>query len=245
MAFDSDASPRKIVVVTGAAGGIGSATCAEFVARGAVVIGADRSLPGEPVDSVDYRTLDVTDVAAVRALADDVVSTHGAIDVWVNNAGYLSRSSALELEEEDWRRTIDVNLMATFFGAQAAARHMVTRGSGSIVNLTSYAGVKARPNCADYASSKAGVAHLTECLAVEWGPHGIRVNAIAPGYIDTPMSAWMHEDAAGMEWFSARSPMGRLGQPEEVAKAIAYLSSDDSSYVTGHVMLVDGGFAKS
>ncbi|MHA6694935.1 SDR family NAD(P)-dependent oxidoreductase [Homoserinimonas sp. A520] len=232
--------------MTGAAGGIGSATCEEFLLRGATVIGLDRAFPeGSTAEGVDRRPVDVTDIAGVRAIADEIVERYGHIDVWVNNAGMLGRSPSLDLEEDAWNQTLNVNLTATFFGAQAAARHMAKRGKGTIINLSSYAGLKARPNCADYASAKAGVAHLTECLALEWGPLGIRVNGVAPGYIDTPMSAWMHADKEQMAWFKGRSPLGRLGETSEVAKTIAYLASDDSSYVTGQVMLVDGGFAKS
>lgn len=235
---------ERVVVVTGAAGRIGAQTCARFAAEGARVIAVDRIAP-DGTEAVDQRCVDVTDVPAVRALADDVVADFGRIDVWVNNAGGLQRAKALEIEPDAWRHFVDLNLTATFFGAQAAARHMVASGGGAIINVSSYAGVRPRPNCADYASAKAGVAHLTACLAVEWGEHGIRVNAVAPGYIETPMSAWMHEDREALEWFLSRSPLGRMGQPEEVAKAIAYLSSPEASYVTGEVMLVDGGFAKT
>ena len=108
----------------------------------------------------------------------------------------MERMPALELDEAGWQRTLDINLKGTFFGAQAAAKQMIPQGGGAIINLSSYAGVKPRPNCADYASAKAGVAHLTQCLALEWSPKGLRVNAIAPGFIETPMSSWMHADAA-------------------------------------------------
>lgn len=247
MGTDTAASPgeRRVVVITGATGGIGAASCAEFLGQGAVVIGIDRNATsGLRVPGVEYRHADVTDTSALRAVADEVVRLHGRIDVWVNNAGMLNRMPALELEEGDWQASIDVNLKATFFGSQAAARHMARQGSGVIVNLSSYAGIKARPECADYASAKAGVAHLTACLALEWGPLGIRVNAIAPGYIETPMSAWMHADPEQRAIFTERTPLLRLGRPEEVAQSIAYLASDAASYVTGNVMCVDGGITR-
>ena len=241
-----DSLTGKVVAITGASGGIGSATCAELVRRGAVVIGIDRSPSSAALHpGITYRRVDVTETENLRAAVDEIVAEFGRIDVWINNAGMLNRTASLELEVEEWQRTVGVNLTATFFGAQAAARHMAVQGSGSIINLSSYAGVKARPNCADYASAKAGVAHLTACLALEWGPLGIRVNGVAPGYIDTPMSAWMHADPDQMAAFTARSPLGRLGETREVAQTIAYLASDESSYITGQVLLVDGGIASS
>ena len=122
---------------------------------------------------------------------------------------------------------------------------MVAQRSGAIINLSSYAGVKPRPNCADYASAKAAVAHLTQCLALEWSPMGLRVNAIAPGFIETPMSSWMHADAATHAEYIGRLPARRLGQPAEIADAVLYLASQASAYVTGHVLLVDGGVSKT
>lgn len=239
-------SGPRVVVVTGAKGGIGSATCAEFLSNNATVIGIDRSSStGVRLDGVEYLQADVTDTAAIRSLANEVCERFGRIDVWVNNAGMLNRIPSLELEEAEWQASIDVNLKAMFFGAQAAARHMATQGSGSIVNLSSYAGIKARPGCSDYAAAKAGVAHLTACLAMEWGPLGIRVNAVAPGYIETPMSAWMHGDPEQRAIFTERTPLRRIGMPTEVAQAIAYLASDAASYVTGNVMYVDGGITKA
>ena len=186
----------KVAVVTGAGGGIGRAVVAALSKQGARVVATDRDLAAMAGVDADCRELDVTRPAAIRALADAVAAEYGALDIWVNNAGYMDRMPALDLDEAAWQRTQDINLKGTFFGAQAAARHMVAQRSGAIINLSSYAGVKPRPNCADYASAKAAVAHLTQCLALEWSPMGLRVNAIAPGFIETPMSSWMHADAA-------------------------------------------------
>ncbi|MGW4202192.1 SDR family NAD(P)-dependent oxidoreductase [Streptomyces sp. NPDC004726] len=237
---------KNVVVVTGACGGIGSAICREFLERGDTVVGLDRALPeASLIAGVDYREMDVTRTAGLGPVVDSIVQTHGSLDVWVNNAGMLNRAPSLDLDEDAWRETLDINLTATFFGAQAAARQMAKQGSGNIVNLSSYAGLKARPNCADYASAKAGVAHLTACLALEWGPLGIRVNCVSPGYIDAPMSSWIHDDPDQFAAYMARIPLARMGETSEVAKAIVYLASDEASYVTGQVMQVDGGITKS
>jgi NAD(P)-dependent dehydrogenase (short-subunit alcohol dehydrogenase family) len=233
----------KIAVVTGAGGGIGRAMAAAFRQQGATVVATDLDLEALSGVDADCRQLDVTQAQAVRALADAVAAQYGALDVWVNNAGFMARMPALDLDEAAWQRTMDINLKGTFFGAQAAARHMIAQGSGAIINLSSYAGVKPRPNCADYAAAKAGVAHLTQCLALEWSPKGLRVNAIAPGFIETPMSSWMH--AATFAEYVERLPARRVGQPSEIADAALYLASQASGYVTGHVLMVDGGVSKT
>ncbi|CAB3637783.1 MULTISPECIES: SDR family NAD(P)-dependent oxidoreductase [Achromobacter] len=235
----------KIAVVTGAGGGIGRAMAAAFRQQGATVVATDLDLEALSGVDADCRQLDVTQAQAVRALADAVAAQYGALDVWVNNAGFMARMPALDLDEAAWQRTMDINLKGTFFGAQAAARHMIAQGSGAIINLSSYAGVKPRPNCADYAAAKAGVAHLTQCLALEWSPKGLRVNAIAPGFIETPMSSWMHADAATFAEYVERLPARRVGQPSEIADAALYLASQASGYVTGHVLMVDGGVSKT
>ncbi|TDF86723.1 SDR family NAD(P)-dependent oxidoreductase [Pseudomonas sp. H9] len=235
----------KIAVVTGAGGGIGQATVRALCANGVKVIATDLDIEAIALAfaglDVECEHLNVTDVEAIRGLVERIEARHAGIDIWVNNAGMLARSSALELSTGDWQRTLDVNLKGAFFGAQAAAACMLKRGSGAIVNLSSYAGIKARPNCADYASAKAAIAHLTQCLALEWGPLGIRVNAIAPGYIETPMSSWMHGDPQAYESYMQRTPARRLGRPDEIASAVLFLSSQASSYVMGHVLVVDGG----
>lgn len=235
----------KVAVVTGAGGGIGRAVVAALRKQGVTVVATDRDLAALADVDADRRELDVTRPQALHALAQAVAAEHGALDIWVNNAGFMERMPALELDEASWQRTLDINLKGAFFGAQAAAKQMIAQGSGAIINLSSYAGVKPRPNCADYASAKAGVAHLTQCLALEWSPKGLRVNAIAPGFIETPMSSWMHADAATYAEYIERLPARRLGQPAEIADAALYLASQASAYVTGHVLLVDGGVSRT
>ena len=235
----------KVAVVTGAGGGIGRAVVAALRKQGVTVVATDRDLAALADVDADRRELDVTRPQALHALAQAVSAEHGALDIWVNNAGFMERMPALELDEAGWQRTLDINLKGTFFGAQAAAKQMIPQGGGAIINLSSYAGVKPRPNCADYASAKAGVAHLTQCLALEWSPKGLRVNAIAPGFIETPMSSWMHADAATYAEYIERLPARRLGQPAEIADAVLYLASQASAYVTGHVLLVDGGVSRT
>ncbi len=235
----------KVAVVTGAGGGIGRAVVAALRKQGVTVVATDRDLAALADVDADRRELDVTRPQALHALAQAVSAEHGALDIWVNNAGFMERMPALELDEAGWQRTLDINLKGTFFGAQAAAKQMIPQGGGAIINLSSYAGVKPRPNCADYASAKAGVAHLTQCLALEWSPKGLRVNAIAPGFIETPMSSWMHADAATYAEYIERLPARRLGQPAEIADAALYLASQASAYVTGHVLLVDGGVSRT
>src|SRR5690606_35788318 len=220
----------KVAVVTGAAGGIGQAIVSTLRERGAKVIAADIQAPKNGDN--EFRYLDVSDVSAIRSLAEEVYREHGHLDIWVNNAGALDRSPALELQEERWDATLDVNLKSVVFGSQAAAGVMKKNGGGEIVNLSSYAGLKARRNCIDYASAKAAVHHATKCLAIEWGSLGIRVNAIAPGYIDTRMSAWMHDDPAIREQYLSKTAVGRLGSPQEIAHGVLYLVSDMASYVT-------------
>ncbi|WP_248293513.1 SDR family NAD(P)-dependent oxidoreductase [Achromobacter sp. Bel] len=234
----------KVAVVTGAGGGIGRAVAAALRAQGAIVVATDREAGAMSGVDADCRELDVTQAKAAQALAAAVALQYGAVDIWINNAGFMARAPALDIDEAAWQRTMDINLKGTFFGAQAAARHMIAQGGGVIINLSSYAGVKPRPNCADYAAAKAGVAHLTQCLALEWSPKGIRVNAIAPGFIETPMSSWMHADAGTYAEYVERLPARRMGQPAEIADAALYLASQASSYVTGHVLLVDGGVSK-
>lgn len=240
--------PGHTVVVTGANGAIGAAAVEAFFNEGATVYALDRDAPREEhqdKNSVINVQMDITDTDAVSKLAGEIISQTGRLDCWVNNAGMLRRSAAIDITPDAWDLTMSVNLRGAFFAAQAAAREMIKAGQGTIINVSSYAGLKGRPNCADYAVSKAGISHLTACLAVEWGPLGLRVNAIAPGYIETPMSSWMRSSSEVYDEYMSRTPSRRLGAPEEIAASMVYLASDASSYVNGHTLVVDGGISLS
>lgn len=238
---------NKVAVVTGASGAIGQAIVQKLAAQGATVVASDIDIAKlsacfeRSQGAIEMRVLDVTDSDGTKELASDVFSRHGRLDIWINNAGILSLNRALEIGASEWRREIDINLNGTFFGAQAAALVMSKAGGGTIVNLSSFAGLKARPSNPHYAVSKAAVAHLTMCLALEWGALGIRVNAIAPGYIQTPMTDWLHSDESKLREYLGRTPLGRLGQADEIAEHVLYLTSETSSFMTGNIQVVDGG----
>lgn len=221
----------KVVVVTGAASGIGLATARAFAREGATVVAADIN----PVDGV---RCDVTRPDDVAALFEDVASRYGRVDCAVNNAGIEgSRTSIAEADVERWKRVIDVNLFGVFLCLKYELSMM---SGGAIVNLASIFGSAAVPTGSDYVASKHAVVGLTKCAALEAAPRGIRVNAVAPGYIDTPMVT--ERAPASRSEIEQRMPLNRLGTPEEVAESILWLCSDAASFVTGHVLAVDGGF---
>lgn len=237
------ARTRPVVVVTGGASGIGSAIADRFVADGAAVVVIDRDAGAVAALGPDRRgvALDLRDRAATEIAIADI----GAIDVLVNNAAIADDFAATTDQQlAAFERGLDVNLVAPFVVAQSAARSMVAHGGGTIVNLASIAASLGLPRRNAYCAAKNGVVMMTRALACEWAHHGIRVNAVAPGYIATP--GVMALEASGKRDLRAvrrRVPMGRLGRPEEIADAVAFLASDRSSYVTGSVLAVDGGWA--
>lgn len=245
----------KLAVVTGGAKGIGRAVAQAFVDAGARVVVADRdATAGEATASelaggTDARAafvaLDVTDSVAVAAAASTVVDRFGTPDILVNNAGIVHNAPATEVAADDWYRVIDVNLNGVFFTAQAFGRPMVAARRGSIVNISSICGsVPVFPQAqAAYNASKAGVNLLTKSLAVEWAPHGVRVNAVAPGYVATELTLAGRSKPEWFETWLRMTPMGRLAEPSEVATAVLFLASDGASYVTGSVLMVDGGYS--
>ncbi len=233
----------KIALVTGAGSGIGAATAARLTGEGAVVIGIDLTVPAEH-GCKDFMSVDVTDSTSVSECIDGIVSSHGSIDIVVNAAGVAGGGPLHAIELDEWDRVIAVNLTGTMLVCRAATNHMLQAGSGTIVNIASVEGLEGGEGGSAYNASKGGVVLLTKNLAMDYGRRGIRVNAVCPGFIQTPMmDATLGDDSmAGIrEQFREAHQLGRFGQPSEIASAIAFLASDDASFVTGTTLTVDGG----
>ncbi|MBV9793555.1 MAG: SDR family oxidoreductase [Actinobacteria bacterium] len=236
----------KTAVVTGASSGIGKATVANFLAGGAQVVAvSDR--PGELEETaaefaaqgeVTPVVCDVADPAQVRALAERTAALGGA-GILVNNAGVWNEREFADIEYENWQRLIGVNLTGPFLCSQALADQLAAHGDGAIVNTASTNGLVAEPRLAHYNTTKGGLVMLTKSMAIDLAPHGIRVNAVAPGVIRTPLIAHILDEQSADHFGSI--PVGRVGQPEEIAACIAFLASAEASYCTGSVLVCDGG----
>jgi NAD(P)-dependent dehydrogenase (short-subunit alcohol dehydrogenase family) len=226
----------KVALVTGGASGIGAATAAQLSALGATVLIADL---------VGSDPLDVTDEHAVLDFVERVVATHGRLDIAANVAGTSGvYADVTEAETNAWRHTLSVNLDAVFFCMRAELRAMRASGGGAIVNVASSAGMMGVPGLSAYSASKHGVIGLTKSAALENARLGIRVNAVCPGSIRTPMlRGFVGGDEDTLEKMGRRSPIGRLGEPQEIAEAVVWLCSDAASFVTGSVVEADGGVA--
>ena len=238
----------RVAVVTGGSQGIGRAVSLALAEAGASVAVTNVREKSADVDALCAEItagggtakgyeLDVTDTGGIPAVMDSIAADLGGLDILVNNAGVRSEKPSLELTEAEWDSVLGVNLKGTFFCAQAAARHMLERGHGRIVNVASQLAVAAQPKRTAYIASKGGIVALTKVLALEWIAKGITVNAIGPGPTETPMT--MRADAPPV---SARSPLGRRLKPEEVAGAVVFLASPAGAAVNGHLLLVDGGW---
>jgi 3-oxoacyl-[acyl-carrier protein] reductase len=228
----------KICIVTGAAQGIGAATVARFAGEGATVVACDRRaghLPG----AAEFFEVDVTRRDQVDAMVAAVLAKYGHIDVLVNNAGITRDARLVKMTLEQFDAVVDVNLRGVFHCAQAVAATMVAQGTGVILNASSVVGIYGNFGQTNYAATKFGVIGFTKTWSRELGPKGVRVNAVAPGFVDTPMLATI--PAKVLEQMRAQVPLGRLGRPEEVASVYAFLASDDASYVNGVVIEVAGG----
>lgn len=234
-------------VVTGAADGIGLATARRLLSEGARVLACDlRDRPLQPLDGAQWLTLDVTGADAPERLVAAAESALGGLDVLVNNAGIAAGAPLESLDDELWHRVLGVNLDAVFRISQRAIPLLKASGRGRIVNIGSVMSERSSPGMAAYTVSKHGVAGLTRALALELGPHGVTANYIMPGAIVTGISRDVFAaDAAFRDFWIRKSAVGRLGQPEDIAAAIAFLASDDAAFITGHGLLVDGGALQS
>jgi 3-oxoacyl-[acyl-carrier protein] reductase len=235
----------KVALITGGARGIGRATAEKFAAAGARVAIADRDGAGAAVTAREIGEkafpveIDVADVDSVKQAVAHVLEKAGQIDVLINNAGITRDASLAKLTNDSWDAVIAVNLTGTFNCTRAVAAHMVGRGKGAIVNASSIVGVYGNFGQSNYVATKAGVIGLTKVWARELGRKGVRVNCIAPGFIATDMTGAMPQEI--LDGMKAKTPLGRLGTPEDVARAYLFLSSDDASFINGQVLGVDGG----
>jgi NAD(P)-dependent dehydrogenase (short-subunit alcohol dehydrogenase family) len=242
-------SPQKVALVTGAARGIGLATARRFLAEGwrVALLDIEGQLLKDAVAGLATPDVtlalhcDVSDAAAVAAAIDTVAKGFGRLDALVNNAGVAVFAPLLETSDADWNRILAVNLTGPFVCTKAAAPLMREHGGGAIVNITSISAVRASTLRSAYGTSKAGLAHLTKQLAVELASLGIRVNAVAPGPVDTAMAKAVHTAEIRADYHDA-IPLNRYGLEEELAEAIFFLSCERSSYITGQILAVDGGF---
>jgi len=241
----------QVALVTGASRGIGAAIAHELASRGLIVIGTATSEDGAAKISATLgavpgagagtrgAVLNVNDGAAVDALVDDVVKTHGRLHVLVNNAGITRDMLAMRLKDEDWDAVLDTNLKAVFRASRSVMRPMMKQRYGRIISITSVVGASGNPGQANYAAAKAGVAGMTRALARELGSRNITVNCVAPGFIETDMTASLPEEQ--QKALLGQIPLGHLGKPADIAHAVAYLASPQAAYVTGQELHVNGG----
>jgi NAD(P)-dependent dehydrogenase (short-subunit alcohol dehydrogenase family) len=241
----------KVAMVTGSARGIGFAIASALAAYGADIVLCDLLTDEleesrKAISDLGRRALavraDITRIPEIQAMVGRAVEEFGRIDILVNNAGINITQWAVDVTEEAWDKVMNINLKAVFFCSQAVAGVMIGRKSGKIINVSSQTGTVAIPQRAAYCSSKGAVNQLTKLLALEWAPHGINVNAIAPTFIETKFTEPMFRNEEFHRYVLDSIPLGRIGRPEDVTGAVVYLASSASDLVTGHVLLIDGGW---
>jgi gluconate 5-dehydrogenase len=242
----------QVAIVTGTSRGLG-----QYFARALARSGADLIITSrdpetlkpfvDEIAAIGRRAvplaLDVCDLKSIQAMADAAEKSYGKIDILVNNAGMNIRKPALEVQWDDWNKILDTNLRGTFFVAQAIAKRMVPRHYGRIVNIGSVTSVAGYAGLGPYGASRGGVRQLTMSLADDWGPHGITVNCLAPGWFKTTQNKVMYEDKEWVAYLSDRIPLKRPGAPDDLDSAIVFLAAESSRYITGQTLLVDGGIS--
>lgn len=241
----------KVVIVTGGGSGIGAATAKRFAEEGAHVIITGRRrtnleavAAAAPAGSITIEVADSSDFQQLQDVVARTVGAHGHLDVLVNNAGIVSRGTITDLDLDDWQKVLDIDLSGTFYGMKAALPQLITSG-GSIVNVTSVSGVRGDWSMAGYNAAKGGATNLTLAAAMDHAKDGVRINAVAPSFTLTEMTDDIKDDEETLAAMANRIPLGRGAHPEEIAAAIAFLASDDASFITGAVLPVDGGVTAS
>ncbi|WP_339220495.1 glucose 1-dehydrogenase [Paenibacillus sp. FSL W7-1332] len=242
---------NKVAIITGAAGGMGKADALLFVQEGAKVAITDlqedkikdvvaeiEALGGE---AIGFKHNVASEEDWVRVV-DETVQKFGKIDILVNNAGVSNATPYMDLTVEGWEKTMSINVTSIFLGQKYVIPHMIEAGGGSIVNISSIAGLTGGSGAGPYTASKGAVRMLTKATAVDFAKHNIRCNSVHPGYIETPMTVDLFKDEQMMQWFQSQTPLPRLGKAEDIARGVLFLASDESSYITGVELPIDGGY---